>query len=468
MSKKGRNEMLEKVAETIEKYSMFDRGDVVAVAVSGGLDSTVLLHALSCLKEELGVKLVVCHLNHGLRGEESKRDYSFVEALALKLALPFEGAELRAGELLGSSTQAAAREARYAFFADTARRRSASKIALGHTLDDHAETVLMRFVKGSGPGGLKGIAPVRDKFVRPLIGVTREEVLRYADSHAIEHVEDSSNASDKYLRNELRHDLIPHIKERYNPNIINTLTRSALISARDDEYLNLLAESAYADALSEDGPLGVAFDRGKLLKMHPAVSTRVFLKGASVLGKRSLLYACHINRFLDLIEGSKPNVRFMLPGGLALVREYDRITLSTAPLRPPATFDMPIAVPGTTGVEEAGFVVSATIAEPPSAKALGTAPMTAFFDYDAIPGDVSIRNLKPGDTMVPMGMRGRKKLKDIFIDSKVPVSKRAHTPVLYAGGRVIWAVGLRQSDNYKVLKSTSRALKIKCTPQRGV
>jgi tRNA(Ile)-lysidine synthase len=461
--------MLEKVRETIKKHSMFDQGEVVAVAVSGGLDSTVLLHALFLLKEDLGVKLVVCHLNHGLRGEESKRDYSFVEALALKFALPFEGAELPAGLLKGSSTQAAAREARYAFLADTARRRGASKIALGHTLDDHAETVLMRFVKGSGTGGLKGIAPVRQKFVRPLIEVTREEVGRYAKAHSppIEYVEDSSNASDKYLRNALRHDLIPHIKERYNPNIINTLTRSALISARDDEYLNLRAESAYADALSADGPLGssaLVFDRGKLLKLHPAVSTRVFLKGASILGKRARLYACHINRFLDLIKGSRPNVRAMLPGGLALVREYDRITLSTAPLRTPATFDMAIAVPGTTGVEEAGFVVSATIAEPPSAKALGAAPMTAFFDYDAIPGDVSIRNLKPGDTMVPMGMRGHKKLKDIFIDSKVPALKRARTPVLYAGGRIIWAVGLRQSDSYKVLKSTSRVLKIECNP----
>jgi tRNA(Ile)-lysidine synthase len=458
--------MIEKVKETIKRYSMLDRGAVVAVAVSGGLDSTVLLHALCSLKDDLGIKLVVCHLNHGLRGAESKRDHSFVEALAGKLGLPFEGGELQAGVLKGPSIQAAAREARYAFLESVALRRSASSMALAHNRDDHAETVLMRFVKGSGPGGLKGIAPVRGIFVRPLIGVTRREIAGYAEAHHIEHVEDSSNATDKYLRNELRHDLIPHIKERYNPNIINTLARSALISARDDEYLNLRAERAYADILLADGAGSLTFNRRKFSELHPAISTRVFLKGAGLLGKRALLYAAHVDRFLDIIDGSRPNTSFMLPGGLRVLREYDRITLLTVPLRttPRAPFDHAIAVPGLTGVEEAGFVVSATLVPVPSATALGAASMTAFFDYDAIPADLFIRNLKPGDTMVPMGMRGRKKLKDIFIDSKIPASARARTPVIYAGGSVIWAVGLRQSDDYKVIASTVKVLKLECAP----
>ena len=458
--------MLEKLKETIKEHSMFASGTVVAVAVSGGLDSVVLLHALCGLKDDLGIDLVVCHLNHGLRGAESKRDYSFVEALALTLGLPFEGGELAAGALSGSSTQAAAREARYAFLESVALRRGASSVALAHNRDDHAETVLMRFIKGSGPGGLKGIAPVRGIFVRPLIGVTRGEIAGYAEAHNIEHVEDSSNATDKYLRNELRHDLIPHIKDRYNPNLVNTLARSALISARDDEYLNLRAERAYADLLLADGTESLTFNRLKFSELHPAISTRVFLKGAGLLGKRPFQYAAHVNRFIDMIEGSRPNAWVLLPGGLWVLREYDSITLSTVPLRtiPLSPFDHAIAVPGTTGVEEAGFVVSATLVPVPSATALGAASMTAFFDYDAMPADLFIRNLKPGDTMVPMGMRGRKKLKDIFIDSKIPASARARTPVIYAGGSVIWAVGLRQSDDYKVIASTVKVLKLECAP----
>ncbi len=462
--------MLDKLRGTIKEYSIFTRGDTVAVAVSGGLDSTVLLHALYALRAELGIELAVCHLNHALRGEESKGDYAFVEALAQKLGLPFEGRELKVGELASSSTQAAARDARYAFFDAASGSLSASKVALAHTLDDHAETVLMRFVKGSGPGGLKGIAPVRGKFVRPLIGVTKAEVAAYAESNSIEYVEDSSNKSDKYLRNKLRGDLLPHIIKGYNPNMVETLARTAIISARDDEYLRGEADSSYADALTLAGMDGAAdgslsFDRVKLLKLHPAVSTRVFLKGAGVLGRGALQYASHVNRFIELVKSSRPNIAVTLPGGLTLLREYDSVTLSTEEPCLPVVFDMALDVPGTTGVDEAGVVVSATLmASPPDAGALAEDPMTAFFDYDAMGASVGIRSIAAGDKMVPMGMRGHKKLKDIFIDLKIPAQTRARTPLLYAGGSIIWAVGLVQSESFKVGGSTSRVLKIECRP----
>jgi tRNA(Ile)-lysidine synthase len=413
-----------------------------------------------------------------LRGAESRRDYEFVKALSRKLALPFEGRALKAGELKGhgESPQAMAREARYAFLEGAARTLGAVKVALGHTRDDLAETVLMRFIKGSGPGGLKGMAPVRGVFVRPLIDIDREEVERFVEESGIEYVEDSSNQSTRYLRNALRLDLIPFIKERYNPNILKTLTRTALVLGRDDECLNRWAEDVYADTVTAHGVQGgegahggrtIILDRLKLLNLHPAVSTRVFLKAAGVLGKRGELYACHINQFLEIIKGGRPNATLMLPGGLRCLREYDMISLSTDATPELKPFDRALEVPGHTGVEEAGLVISATILDwAPGGLGKGFGPLdaTAFFDYDRIPKPVYVRSPRPGDSMVPMGMQGHKKLKDIFIDKKVSASRRARTPILYAGNTVIWAVGLRQSDCYKVLDSTVKVLKIECSP----
>jgi tRNA(Ile)-lysidine synthase len=278
------------------------------------------------------------------------------------------------------------------------------------------------------------------------------------------------------LRNDIRLNLIPLIKERYNPNIIKTLTRTALILGRDDECLNRLAEDVYAEIVTEQGGQGgqagqagrtIILDRLKLLKLHPAVSTRVFLKAAGVLGKRGELYACHVNSLLEIIKGDRPNATLMLPGGLKCLREYDSISLSTDAAPELESFDRALEVPGYTRVEEAGLVISATILDwAPGGLARGFAPLpsTAFFDYDRIPKPVHVRSPRPGDSMVPLGMQGHKKLKDIFIDKKVSASRRARTPILYAGDTVIWAVGLRQSDSYKVLDSTLKVLKIECRP----
>jgi tRNA(Ile)-lysidine synthase len=204
---------------TVKKYKMFRRGDTLCVAVSGGGDSTVLLHLLNALKDEFRLTLVVCHLNHNLRGKESERDFQFVKRTARRLGLAYEGKRLKKSGHREGSLQEWARVKRYEFLEEAAKKYGARRVALGHSMDDQAETVLMRLIKGSGLKGLTGMDPVRGIFIRPLIGLNRKEIERYAREKDIKYVIDSSNKSKKYLRNRLRLELIPFIEKGYNPNI---------------------------------------------------------------------------------------------------------------------------------------------------------------------------------------------------------------------------------------------------------
>ena len=248
--------MIEKVKETIKHFAMVEGGDHLLVAVSGGMDSVALLHLLMALREPLDIQLTVCHLNHSLRGEESIRDEEFVRSLAESLGLAFEGGreDLRAiTRERDGSLQEVARAVRYAFFEEVALRTGATKVALGHTSDDNAETVLMRFIKGSSARGLRGIPPVRERYIRPLIETGRGEVETFIRERGIEYVEDSSNRTMNYLRNRIRGELIPFIEEKYNPNLRETLNREASVIARDDDYLSCEAERASGGVVVERG-----------------------------------------------------------------------------------------------------------------------------------------------------------------------------------------------------------------------
>jgi tRNA(Ile)-lysidine synthase len=450
--------MLEKVRKTISRYRMLRRGDTVCVATSGGVDSAVLLHVLCSLADELGLKLVVCHLNHGLRGKESERDFNFVKKTAQRLELPFEGKRLGGGETRKGSLQDWARKKRYEFLEEAASKYGARKVALGHTLDDQAETVLMRFIKGSGTTGLSGMASVRGIYIRPLLETTREEIERYAHDKGIKYVIDSTNKSKKYLRNRLRLDLIPLIEKDFNSSIKETLARTASVLARDDEFIRAEAERAIAGLIKNRDSNEITLDRKGLTGLNEALAVRVFLKAASIVGSVSGLYTPHVDSFLALVKAKRPNATANLPGSLYLKRVYDDITLSTKGLDKPLPFDTELTVPGLTRIDGVGFCLRAMVLKKRPVR-LKKAD-TAYFDYDALLKPLRVRSFRTGDRMRPMGMEGHKKLKDIFIDAKVPRAERVNIPLIESGGKVIWAAGLRQAEEFKVTRSTRRILKI--------
>ena len=230
--------ILHKVRKTIEKHRMLSRGDRVIVGVSGGRDSVVLLSVLTRLRPAYGTSLVVAHLNHGLRGNEACRDEAFVKKLAHDLGLPCEtrSVSVRGLRTKRTTLQEAAREARFLFFRELVKKYGATKVALGQNADDQAETMVMRFIRGAGLAGLKGIPPVRDEIIHPLIEVTRAEIEAYMTEEGLAHVEDSSNRKDVYLRNRIRKHLIP-VLEEYNPNLKMTLGRMGQVLSFEEHYM---------------------------------------------------------------------------------------------------------------------------------------------------------------------------------------------------------------------------------------
>lgn len=449
------------VRESILKFGMLKGGERVLLAVSGGADSTAMLHALHALKDELGLKLAVCHLNHNLRGAESERDFNFVKKTAKGLGILFEGKKLKPGELKklkGESLQAAAREKRYAFFEEAAGKRASDRVALGHTLDDQAETVLMRLIKGSGPEGLSGIPPVRDRFIRPLIETSREEVEGFLRDRKLGYIIDSSNLLPKYLRNDLRLNLIPLIRKKYNPNIIEALARAGFTLSEENDFLRTVAKEALSAAVLERKKDKLVLSRKTLLELHGAILSRVFFEAAALLERRGDVYGAHLDSFLKLVKGDNPGSAVDLPEGLKIFREYEKVIFTTAPAADRKPFGRALKVPGTTVIEEAGVSLKASVIR--KAPSSFGSPDIVYFDYEKLPKPVMVRQFEPGDRMVPFGLSGHKKLKEIFIEKKVPKNERLAVPVLVAGNDVVWAAGIRQSEFYKIGKDTKRILRV--------
>ncbi|MBI2400109.1 MAG: tRNA lysidine(34) synthetase TilS, partial [Deltaproteobacteria bacterium] len=362
---------------------MLSKGETVICAVSGGADSVVLLHILLELKEELGLRLIVAHMDHGLRAEESRRDHDFVRDLARRYGLEFTSRLLEKGELkgLGGSPQEAARIKRYAFFEETAAKYRAQKVALGHTSDDQAETVIMRLLKGSSLSGLSGIPPVRGIFVRPLIQTSRAAIEEYAREHGIAFVTDSTNLTVKYLRNRVRLELLPRLEKEYNPSIKETLARTAVLLSNDDDFIEKAAIKAFKAALIEQKDNAIVLDRAELKRIHRALSARVFLASVRSLGVEGELGSLHVDAFFEIMDSERPNAFISLPDGARARREYGRMIVESNSPNEAALFEQAINVPGVTLMEGIG-TIEAKLVKPPK-KFIGGAN-TAWFDYDAL------------------------------------------------------------------------------------
>ncbi len=450
---------LDQVKKTIQKYRMLSQGDRVIVGVSGGMDSVALLCALHKVREVYGVSLVVGHLNHGLRGKESLRDAEFVRKMALDLNLPYETESLAAGELKkkGMTIQEAAREARFVFFRRLVRQYKAHKIALGQNADDQAETIVMRFLRGSGVTGLRGIPPVRDEFViHPLIEVGRKEIEAYLAREGLLYVEDSSNLKDDYLRNRVRRHLIP-ILENYNPNLKTVLGRMGKAFLHEDRYMSEKTQEAWDRIVREKGG-EVSLDLVAFRKLNPALQFRLLgrsLKAVSEISAKRL-GTSHILNLAGIAGGVKPHAVIHLPGQVFGKRVYDRLEIRKGKEPSFHGFDLELAFPGVTPLEELGkkmvirFVNRIDLKE--------ASPQIAFMDFGRLKPPLRVRNYRPGDRFRPLGMGGRKKVKDCFIDWKVPMEERPRVPLILSEGAIVWVAGYRISEDVRVTPQTERVV----------
>lgn len=457
------NKTIKKVRHTIIKYNMIRDGDRVVVAVSGGPDSVCLLDILQELEDELGIELVVAHFDHGLRPGEDETENSFVESLAAALTLPFETKKVDPGMgQKSASIEERARHARYQFLEEVKEKFSAQKIATGHNLNDQAETVLMRLLRGSGPSGLAGIPPCREeKIIRPLIEITRGEIESYLEHKGLTHMTDSSNLQACYLRNKIRLELLPRLRE-YQPRIVELLGRTADIMRNDEAWLAAQAEEWVGGSTETrvDGE-EIRISLSSFIILPEALKNRVIRYALKMTGGslRRVSFR-HIEAIRQMAMGEKPQALVNLPNGIIVKKVYDRLVFTGTKDSRSEGFCYLLDGPGKFDLTALGCTILLTEVEKAALSDMGASRWCAFLNADHLIYPLMIRNVRPGDKFVPFGMSGHKKIKDFFMDLKVPSETRAQTPILFCRDIPIWVCGFRIDDRFKILPDTKKTLKV--------
>ena len=444
--------LVERVLVSVRRQALIPPGGRVLAAVSGGGDSVALLHLLAELAERNMVALAgVAHFNHRLRPPASDEDERFCRDLATRFGLPFVVESADVAKMARSeriSVENAGHRVRHAFFGRAAGRLGACRVALGHTLDDQAETYLLRLLRGAGAAGFSAIRPRVGLVVRPLLRVSRAELRAYLASQQASFREDASNLDRRVPRNRIRHDLIPSLRA-YSPRVVEVLAREAEIARADEEWLARAANELGA-SLVQSTKGGVEVDAAGLAALHPALGRRV-ARDALVRVSGCAVGFDHIERLRRLAEDAPTRVDFPRCRAKRLERVI-RLTAragrgAVARVEP---FAYRLEVPGEVSVPEAGVTISAEPAGPGLFRPLTISrPRTAGQYVServvavAAAGPFAVRNWQPGDRFRPLGLQGhRKKLQDLFVDRKVSRAERARIPlVLDTQDRIVWVVG---------------------------
>lgn len=463
------SEVIRKVRRTIDRYGLFERGDQLIVGVSAGIDSMVLLHILNHLREEFSFSLIVAHVNHGLRPDESHREAELVQEAARRLHLPLEYKtfDVRTFQSLNHlSLQEAARKIRFGFFDHLLHKYGGGKIALGHHSDDQVETFLIRLLRGSGLKGLKGMLPLREgRVIRPLLEIWREEIESYARENHIPYLTDSSNLKEGYLRNWIRLRLIPFIEKEDFPRFKKTVLKTIEHLREEDDFIEREADIIYRQVVQEKGEK-IYFNFSDFENLHRAIQWRVLQRAFATIHKG--LYSVDqdwsdLNNLQRRLK--KPPVSFSLElsSGIHFEKRYGTIELKRSLFHPIAPFEKELQVPGTTFIEE---IETEVIAEEEPWKdsiaiMVSQEGHIALLDFDRLQFPLRMRNFRPGDRFRPLGAGGTQKLKKFFIDHKIPKMDRSGIPLLVSDETIAWVGGYRIDERFKVTPQTKRALKLK-------
>ncbi|NLO90168.1 MAG: tRNA lysidine(34) synthetase TilS [Clostridia bacterium] len=461
--------MIEKVKKTIDKFGLLKKGERILLAVSGGADSVALAHVMHRLKEEYEITLHIAHLNHMLRGEEAERDARFASTFAQKLGIHCtvgraDAAQLAEKEKL--SLEEAARKVRYEFLANTAEKVGAAKIAVGHNADDRAETLLLHLLRGTGPEGLEGIRPKYKNVIRPLLEVTREEIERYCSEHRLSFVWDSTNEEVIYTRNKIRHDLLPVLKG-YNPNIVKALNRTAEILLFENEYMDLETRKVFKEVvISEKDGGKLILPIKKFTPLHKALQRRIIRHCWTwVTGIEEGLEYKHVERVRNFIYKGSTGKKLVLPCSAAAYKTYEAVTFIKEDFekkKEGIRYQREIKVPGTTLIPETGALLKAEILNVGEVgrQYLFSPPETAYMDLNKLELPLFVRSRTDGDGYNPLGLKGRKKIKDILIDAKVPREEREKIPVVLDQKGIVWFAGFRIDERVKITENTQKILHI--------
>lgn len=475
-----RTKMLEKkVLETIKKNDMLSSNDKILVGVSGGPDSVTLLKILLSFQQEYNLSIYIAHFNHKLRGKESDRDAEFVRDLAQGLSLPckVESCNLtKIAQKKKLTLEEAAREYRYMFYFRTAKKFGANKIALGHNADDQVETVLMRFLRGSGLEGLMGIPPVRGKIIRPLIECTREEIEDYCQEHKIKYRIDSTNKEAIYFRNKIRLELLPLLAHEYNENIKDVILRLRIIISEISEYLQQKTETIFKEIAELEDQGKVIINLERLNSLPLVFKRRIIRKSIEVvIGNLNSISFAHNDEILRLIENQSGEKEIYLPNNLRIKKVYNQLIIYKNKIFKlhqlvdvSTLWEYNLSVPGHTEIKPLGIKVEVKVLDFEDVKTSlhynrkkSDSEFAELIDYNKVKHPLKLRNRRIGDRFYPLNMKGKKKVKDFFIDNKVSKSNRDLIPILVDGDdKIVWIVGMRLDDRAKITSNTKKALQI--------
>jgi len=456
--------LLRTVRATIQKYNMFKPRDVVVVAVSGGPDSVGLLHILHSLRDIYNITLHAAHLEHGIRGKEALEDLDFVKEFCSRLGVPLVSRhdDVPAyAKQRKMSLEAAARKLRYRFLEDVLEAVGGTKIATGHNANDQAETILLNILRGTGFAGLSGIRPaVQGRIVRPLIEATRAEIEDYLKHKGLRFRIDSSNLDDRYERNKIRQMLIPMLEKEFNPRIVSTLARTASLFAMIDEYFReRVTEAAQLCCSEKDGRTIVNLEAFGELPLLVRMAT-IYSVLRSYEEDEQVATFDTVSAVLNLADRSKSGSRIDVGSGIVALKEYDHLVIGRD-LALADSYEVRLEVPGKTEVDCADCAIEVEILdERPGKGEVFRSGESAYFDFRALKLPLVARSWREGDRFVPFGLAGSKKVHDIFIDEKVPVSERARIPIICDKEGIIWVAGVRRADRARVTDETETIIKI--------
>lgn len=443
---------------------MIQENDKVIVAVSGGPDSMCLLHILYTLKETLKITIAAAHVNHCLRGKEADADEEFVRKFCEKHNIQFYSVKVDVNSLAKEkniSSEMAGRFARYKFFESIKKKINADKIALAHNANDQAETLLMRIMRGTGTEGLIGIKPVRDGiFIRPLINTQRDQIEAYCIQHEINARIDNTNLQNIYSRNKVRLELIPYMKKNFNEDIVEVLNRLSSTMRTDNEYLDNISKKNY-ELYCEKKEEKVIIKKRAFLE-HEAILTRVIRKAiAALMGSTYNIERKHILNIIE-IQRHESGVLINLPNNINVYNNYGDIEIyliNEEKIKDSGEYEL---IAGQRNViADKNIAIAIKLLEYNSNINLKKNDFIKYFDYDKINGKIILRYRRAGDRFTNIGMRGSKKLKDIFIDMKIEKAQRDFIPLICFESEISWIVGYKVSDKFKISRSTKRILEIK-------
>jgi tRNA(Ile)-lysidine synthase len=454
--------MLEKVKQEIKKYGLLKQNENVVVALSGGPDSTALVITLSQIAPAMGLQLIVAHFNHGLRGHEADEDERSARRLTKKMGLSFVSRKMDKKTLTkGLSPEEFYRRERYRFLDEVAKSNHAHKIALGHNLQDQAETVLLHLLRGSGLEGLKGIMPLRDgKYIRPLIGISREEIIAFLNEAGIAYRQDISNESNLYLRNKIRLELVPYLKKEFNPRIDDTLAQTAEILREDNNFIRECVDKALKSTCIKKQKNRVVLNIQYISILPIAIQRRLFKKLLENFNvEKNGITFLHINALNDLLRNPGSGRKICLPFGIEARREYENLILERAgDYLKQMEYSYQVEIPGSIYLPERNLTVHLRVMK--KNKIEFNVKNKDYFDLDKIRFPLVLRNRREGDWFQPLGMSGRQKLKSLFIDHKIPQRKRQEIMVLADQRAVIWIENMHLNDQVKITPETKNVLEL--------